>query len=92
MRKKTINSLWNDFLSVLYKFQKDGINFGIEKKGRILLADEMGVGKTIQAINISLLYKENWPVLIICPASLKFVWRDEILKWIPHINIDKGDI
>ena len=49
----------------------------------------MGVGKTIQAIGISSLYKENWPVLIICPASLKFVWRDEILKWIPDINNDK---
>ena len=87
--KKSINSLSNDFLSLLYKFQKEGINFGIEKKGRILLADEMGVGKTIQAIGISLLYKENWPVLIICPASLKFVWRNEILRWIPDINADK---
>ena len=54
-----------------------------------MLADEMGVGKTIQAIGISLLYKENWPVLIICPASLKFVWRNEILRWIPDINADK---
>ena len=87
--KKSINSLSNNFLSSLYQFQKEGINFGIEKKGRILIADEMGVGKTIQAIGISSLYKENWPVLIICPASLKFVWRDEILKWIPDINNDK---
>ena len=87
--KKSINSLSNNFLSSLYQFQKEGINFGIEKKGRILLADEMGVGKTIQAIGISSLYKENWPVLIICPASLKFVWRDEILRWIPDINSNK---
>ena len=42
---KNIDSLPNNFLSVLYQFQKDGINFGIERKGRILLADEMGVGK-----------------------------------------------
>ena len=52
----------------------------------------MGVGKTVQAIGISLLYKEEWPVLIICPSSLKFVWRDEILKWIPDINDDKINI
>ena len=39
-------------------FQKDGIKFGLERKGRILLADEMGVGKTVQAIGIALLYKE----------------------------------
>ena len=52
----------------------------------------MGVGKTVQAIGIALMYKEEWPVLIICPSSLKFVWRDEILKWIPNINDDKINI
>ena len=89
---KTLDSLPNNLLTILYQFQKDGINFGLERKGRILLADEMGVGKSIQAIGISLLYKENWPVLIICPSSLKLVWRDEIFKWIPDINKDKINI
>ena len=89
---KSIDSLSGKFLQALYDFQKDGIKFGIERKGRILLADEMGVGKTVQAIGIALMYKEEWPVLIICPSSLKFVWRDEILKWIPNINDDKINI
>ena len=89
---KSINSLPDNFLQCLYDFQKEGIKFGLERKGRILLADEMGVGKTVQAIGIALLYKEEWPVLIICPSSLKFVWRDEILKWIPNINDDKINI
>jgi SNF2 family DNA or RNA helicase len=90
--QKSIDSLSGKFLQALYDFQKDGIKFGIERKGRILLADEMGVGKTVQAIGIALMYKEEWPVLIICPSSLKFVWRDEILKWIPDINDDKINI
>ena len=90
--QKSIDSLSGKFLQALYDFQKDGIKFGIERKGRILLADEMGVGKTVQAIGIALIYKEEWPVLIICPSSLKFVWRDEILKWIPDINDDKINI
>ena len=90
--QKSIDSLSGKFLQALYDFQKDGIKFGIERKGRILLADEMGVGKTVQAIGIALMYKEEWPVLIICPSSLKFVWRDEILKWIPNINDDKINI
>jgi SWI/SNF-related matrix-associated actin-dependent regulator 1 of chromatin subfamily A len=42
----------------------------------------MGVGKTIQAIALSSLYKEDWPVIIISPTSLKFNWRAEILKWL----------
>ena len=90
--QKSIDSLSGKFLQALYDFQKDVIKFGIERKGRILLADEMGVGKTVQAIGIALMYKEEWPVLIICPSSLKFVWRDEILKWIPDINDDKINI
>ena len=89
---KSLDSLPNQFLSTLYEFQKDGINFGIQRKGRFLLADEMGVGKSIQAIGVSLIFKENWPVLIICPSSLKLVWRDEIEKWIPEINKDKINI
>jgi len=42
----------------------------------------MGVGKTIQAIATSFLYRKDWPVLIIVPSSLKLSWRDEIYKWL----------
>ena len=31
----------------LYGFQIDGVRFGIKNYGRFLLADEMGVGKTV---------------------------------------------
>ena len=34
-------------LKNMYKFQKEGIEFGIQKHGRMLFGDEMGVGKTI---------------------------------------------
>ena len=33
------------------------MKFGIEHHGRILLADEMGVGKTIQALALAYIYK-----------------------------------
>ena len=89
---KSIDNLPPKFLQCLYDFQKEGIKFGLERKSRFLLADEMGVGKTVQALGIALLYKEEWPILIICPSSLKFVWRSEILKWIPDINDDKINI
>ena len=45
----------------------------------------MGVGKTLQAIGIMHLYKEDWPLMIFCPSSLKYTWRDEILRWLPSI-------
>ena len=89
----TIKNLPPKILNTLYQFQKEGINFGIKKNGRLLIADEMGVGKTIQAIGISSIYKENWPVLILCPSSLKLVWRDEIKNWLSDIiSNDKEEI
>ena len=45
----------------------------------------MGVGKTVQAIGLSCLYQKEWPVLVICPSSLKFAWRDEITLWLSEI-------
>ena len=91
--KHSINELPNKLQNTLYNFQKEGINFGIEKNGRLLIADEMGVGKTIQAIGIMTIYKEDWPVLILCPSSVKFSWRDELKNWLSDIiNLEKEDI
>lgn len=42
----------------------------------------MGVGKSIQSLACSLLYPESFPILIICPSALKFVWKDEVGKWL----------
>ena len=85
----SIFELPSHMLSSLYNFQKAGIEFGVKKSGRLLLADEMGVGKTIQAIGISAIFKEDWPVLILCPSSLKFAWRDEIRNWLGEIITKK---
>jgi SWI/SNF-related matrix-associated actin-dependent regulator 1 of chromatin subfamily A len=52
----------------------------------MLLGDEMGVGKTIQAICIMYIFKAQWPLLIICPSSFKYSWRDEILRWLPSVK------
>ena len=46
----------------------------------------MGVGKTVQAIAIMYVFKYQWPLMILCPSSLKYSWRDEILQWLPSIK------
>lgn len=63
----------------LYPFQKQGVNFMIKSKGKCLLGDEMGLGKSIQAITYA--HINNFKTLIICPASLKLMWQDEIKKF-----------
>ena len=54
-----------------------------------LLADEMGLGKTLQVL--SLLFArplDGKPSLIVCPASVVPVWREEIAKFFPSLVVD----
>ncbi len=78
--------------NALYKFQIEGVDFSLKHYGRVLIGDEMGVGKTVQALAASYIYREDWPMLIVAPASLKFVWRDEIRKWLPTIPPGRVEI
>ncbi|CAN0028311.1 unnamed protein product, partial [Hapterophycus canaliculatus] len=60
--------------------------FAIKKKGRLLLGDEMGLGKTLQALAVACAYREDWPVLVVAPSSLKANWKKEAKKWIPGLT------
>ncbi len=67
----------------LLPYQLDGIAFAVGA-GRAVLADDMGLGKTIQGIGVAeLLAREAdiKKILVICPASLKSQWRNEIHKF-----------
>ena len=41
----------------LMPFQRVGVRFGLGLRGRVLIADEMGVGKTVQAIALASCYR-----------------------------------
>jgi SWI/SNF-related matrix-associated actin-dependent regulator 1 of chromatin subfamily A len=64
----------------LFLYQKKGLRFLLKRDGNGLIADEMGLGKTVQALAYIATTK-RLPVLIICPASLKYNWVNEIKKW-----------
>ncbi|KAG8233390.1 hypothetical protein J437_LFUL013170 [Ladona fulva] len=67
------------------------VKFGISKGGRCLIADEMGLGKTIQALGIANFFHQDWPLLIVCPSSVKYTWKEAISTWLPSIS-GKEDI
>lgn len=64
----------------------EGVQYALSRKGRCLIADEMGVGKTVQAISIAACYRDKWPLLVVVPASLRAIWADEFEKWLPDLN------
>ena len=67
----------------LYPYQKEGV-IGMLRSGRVLLADDMGLGKTVQAIAAVEVFTRFFGVsrvLIICPTSLKYQWKSEIMKF-----------
>lgn len=158
--------------AALMPFQREGVQFGLARGGKCMLADEMGVGKTVQAIALASCYhvgagcgrwsegvgktvqaialascylvgglcrrqrgvcravgstaaalraswqldsrgrsrqrhypaccpqptpqpaplgclvrQEEWPLLIVVPASLRLVWAEELEKWLPQVTL-----
>jgi len=65
----------------LKPFQRAGVEYLLEQR-RAFLADEQGLGKTIEAL--AALQADNaFPAVVVCPASLKLNWLREIEHWLP---------
>ena len=69
----------------LYAFQEAGVEF-VHAAEDLLLGDDMGTGKTIQALR-SLARVDGLPALVICPNSVKSTWEREAAKWLPEANV-----
>lgn len=63
-------------------YQKAGAQFLEIAEGRAIIADQMGLGKTLQSLAYIQLHPSKRPVVIIVPASLKINWQREIEKWL----------
>ncbi len=65
-----------------FPFQIEGINW-LSKQTRALLADDMGLGKSMQTL---LSLENNAKTLIVCPSGLKLNWKNETQKWRPDLQ------
>jgi SWI/SNF-related matrix-associated actin-dependent regulator 1 of chromatin subfamily A len=66
----------------LKPFQRAGVSYLLSQR-RAFLADEQGLGKTIEAL-AALEADGAYPAVVVCPASLKLNWLREIEHWLPH--------
>ena len=63
-------------------YQQAGIEFMLARP-RVLLADPPGLGKTVEIAGVLNQLKSS-RVLIICPASLRLNWLQELEKWLSY--------
>ena len=63
----------------MFSYQKPGTSFILKEK-KVIVGDQMGLGKTLQAI-AAIVGANAIPCLVICPSSLKLNWEREISMW-----------
>ncbi|XP_054479771.1 DNA annealing helicase and endonuclease ZRANB3 isoform X2 [Anoplopoma fimbria] len=85
-----LSGLPRKLLQRLMPFQMEGVEFALSRNGRCMIADEMGLGKTVQAIAVAYAFRQEWPLLVVVPSSLKYPWIEELERWIPELQ--PGDI
>jgi len=64
----------------LYPFQVSAVDYARKVGFRVLIADEMGCGKTVEAIAATV-EAGCFPALVVCPSAVKLSWKTHIEKW-----------
>lgn len=62
----------------LMPYQQQGVDW-LRNRHRSLLADEQGLGKTVQALKA--IADSDFGTVIVCPATLKSNWANEVRMW-----------
>jgi SWI/SNF-related matrix-associated actin-dependent regulator 1 of chromatin subfamily A len=69
----------------LAPFQWGAVRYALRAR-RVFLADEQGLGKTVEAL-ATVEADDAYPTVVVCPASLKLNWEREIGRWLPHRSV-----
>lgn len=78
-------SMAKDINHKIKEHQKEAVRFLLTRK-KCILADDMGYGKT-KSLIVSSLEGNFDSIIVICPASIKSNWRDELLWYVPERDI-----
>ena len=69
----------------LRPFQRAGVAYALRQR-RTFIADEQGLGKTVQAL-AALELDDAYPAVVVCPASIKLNWEREAHIWLPERRV-----
>ncbi|HEY5259866.1 MAG TPA: DEAD/DEAH box helicase, partial [Rhabdochlamydiaceae bacterium] len=91
-KKLTFTEVPIEVQATLRPYQKDGVNWVERLRVMYLngiLANDMGLGKTLQAIVAIAQYrmKKKALSLIVCPTSLLYNWKEEFAKFDPELKV-----
>lgn len=72
-----------DLTKCTYEFQQEGVKFAENTQLNCLIADAMGLGKTIQAlVTLKRNSQITYPTLIIVKGATLFQWAREFSEWV----------
>ena len=72
----------------LMPFQKIGVQFAEKSNARCLIADEQGLGKTVQAAAlVKLHFMSLAPITVVTKTTIKVQWMWELMRWCGIKNI-----
>ena len=74
-----------EFQGKLLPWQEDAVRFAVDR-GYALIADDMGVGKTVEALSTLALRDCRRPV-VVAPATAKLTWANEVMRFFPSWRI-----
>lgn len=69
----------------LFPFQEFAVNFLVDKRA-VLIGDQMGLGKSIQAVTLDILRREKHPNLVKYPKTLVVTYLGIFSSWIEHFE------
>ncbi len=92
--RKISNAVESDFLisdefggeKSLYPYQLVGAKFIEMSNGSVMLNDTVGLGKSPQSLSYLFNHPEMRPAIIVCPATMKYQWKEYCQEWIPESN------
>lgn len=74
----------------LYGFQSSGVAYLERANGCAIVADEQGLGKTVQALAyVQRNLKSGQRALYVVPSNVKFNWFNELTKWLTGTKADR---